>query len=271
MLKRKLLSIRQNSEPLISSNWEVERENTMITLRDSRSIEEVFFDSEGPEIFCAICELKPLKVFNPQAKVSGKFKENTSKQTQHIMEFNLYDGSAVNMANFISGIEIEFKEFDPEQVIRNEIPEQWYLALQENKTIYTKNFETQINSCNLQTFKVGSKFATKLHEFAGYFYKGAIPKNIQQHFFFMTNKNDTQFCIKIVSPKDIMSSKIEGASSTAIQANQMVSLEDCVRRGEIKLTFENDNATKSKYQSTSIRKYTFISPIVEIFFKRFEE
>jgi hypothetical protein len=174
------------------------------------------------------------------------------------------------MKNFVSGFEILFEYFDPDQLVSGQIPEAWQMFMENSRTIYAQDFATQMKSSNLKTFEIEHKFASKLYPFAGYFGDGASPKDIQQHFFFISNKNDEESFIKTVSSSEYLKKDIKQAAKTVLNPEYTKSLADIVVSGGIKLSFPDEIGKTSEYESISIKRNTNSSSMLKIYFREKE-
>ena len=257
MIINKILKTKRNPEPFFNSCSDIDKENISIVIGEDEKHrdENISIDGEQfPKILSLICKIIPKKEFPPNVILSGIMPD------EQFIKFPIYDGKFVNMANFVSGIELEFQNFNPIHVMKDEIPEEMKSYFDENKIIFSVDFQIQNFSESVHLQKVTNNFSSKLLPFAGYFAPGISPKNIQQHFFFISKDIRKSF-MQTISPQDIINLKTGLAVQTAIKSSQIQSLEDII--AEKKITINIDDI---HYTSLMIKKSTFTSNIVEIYF-----
>lgn len=274
MKKQKLQQpkARFNSEPFINGFTDIDKENSDFIIGNSERFENIFEnDKNFPEYLKLLCKISAKSEFQ-DVSISAKYKtENDENEPENTMTYNLYDGSKINMKGLVSEININICDIVPDFGIveTEEIKE----FVNSNPLIYTKKFETQKKSNEIENFRdydsvydesslIHTK--TRAHFFAGSFQKTMKISDIQQYFFFMGTGYQGEEFINLISAKDLIQTQ-KVKPTTGIKLENLSTLEDDIMSGKIEINFDDKNV---KYQSMSSIKTTLTSEIFQIIFKK---
>lgn len=264
MIIKNILKCKYNTEPLLSSFSDTDKDNVQIMIGENPNnfFEHVFVSENYPKLLVLLCKIIPIKRFEKKVMIYGEGQYVPLDKAR----FQIYDGTTINLNNFISGIDLEFYDFNPLYMTDDTVPVEWKGYFEECPKIFSMKFQTQEKSCNVKTFKIDRNLSSQLFPFAGYFGNGVQPKDIQQHFFFISINARENFA-KTISPKDIVNTKAGLAADTLIQASQVKSLEDIIVEGEVKLSLPTESDLPVQYESVAIQRHTFTSNVIELYFK----
>lgn len=274
MKKQKLQQpkARFNSEPFINGFTDIDKENSDFIIGTSEKFENIFeTDKKFPEYLKLLCKISAKSEF-PDVSISAKYKtENDENEPENTMIYNLYDGSKINMKGLVSEININIYDIVPDFGIveTEEIKE----FVKSNPLIYTKKFETQKKSNEIENFRdyesaydesslIHTK--TRTHFFAGSFQKTMKISDIQQYFFYMGTGYQGEEFINLISSKDLLETQ-KVKPTPGIKLENLSTLEDDIMSGKIEINFDDENV---KYQSISSIKTTLTSEIFQIIFKK---
>ena len=274
MKKQKLQQpkARFNSEPFINGFTDIDKENSDFIIGTSEKFENIFeTDKKFPEYLKLLCKISAKSEF-PDVSISAKYKtENDENEPENTMTYNLYDGSKINMKGLVSEININIYDIVPDFGIveTEEIKE----FVKSNPLIYTKKFETQKKSNEIENFRdyesaydesslIHTK--TRAHFFAGSFQKTMKISDIQQYFFYMGTGYQGEEFINLISSKDLLETQ-KVKPTPGIKLENLSTLEDDIMSGKIEINFDDENV---KYQSMSSIKTTLTSEIFQIIFKK---
>jgi hypothetical protein len=257
------------SNPFVSGYSDIDKENSNLFIGASEKPDDICFASNDlPEYILCICNLIPKAEFNP-VNVCSRYKENQDSSEESLMEFNIYSGEHINMKGFVSELAVECIEIFQNASYDN-IPQNRFDFIQENKIIYNKKFMLQPTDLEIESFfnenlEVSdiSHYKSKAHFFAGSYYKGIAISDIQQYMFFLRANVYGEKFINIISSKEILNSN-SVPPTDEIRLENLSTLQDDISTGKIVLEFP-DGAV---YKSIDIKKETLTSDICKIIFKR---
>ncbi|MDR0942106.1 MAG: hypothetical protein LBM19_00615 [Holosporales bacterium] len=267
MKKYNLPKAKFSSEPFVDGFVEIEKENVDLTIGNSEKLDDVFV-GDNPEYLKLLCSISSKSDFK-DVVISARYREKDGESVK-IMSHRLYDGSSADMSGLVSEISIECLEIIPEEGI---VKSSWKDLLAENKVIYTKQFQTQKLSKNIDNFIDRDLEETsiihtksKAHFFAGSYFQGIKFSDIQQYLFYVGTGYRAEPYISVISAKDICQSK-KAKLNADVSMESLSTLEDDVCDGKISITFPDDNAT---YKSVVAYKNTLTSAVFQILFKRYQ-
>jgi hypothetical protein len=254
-----------SSDPFVDGFIGIEKENTDITIGNSEKLDNIFFD-ENQEYLKLLCSISSKSDFG-DVTISARYKEKEDEGIK-MMSYKLYDGSNIDMNGLVSEISIEFREVIPEF---GDFRSPWEDFLVKNKVIYTKEFQTQKLSKNIENFidydlEETSIIHTKskAHFFAGSYFKGIKFSNIQQYLFYIGTGRQADPYISIIPAHEVCQlKKIKLNSDVSIES--LSTLEDDICDGKVSITFPDSRAT---YKSVMVAKNTLTSDVFQILFKR---
>ncbi|MDR2074832.1 MAG: hypothetical protein LBP31_01265 [Holosporales bacterium] len=260
---RKILKIKQHTEPFLSNDIDTDLVNFTIGDTDIGE-EDVFLDSENPKYIKLLCELKGIKNFPKISCMKSKYKSMPSSKDFLDIEYNIYDGKSVSLNGLVSEINVIYKDSFPE------VPEEWTSWLQENSSIYSKKFHTQKENVQAEMnidprYEVTAynHLISEAYPIAGSYHKGIPIENIEQYFSYIGIGLQAKPYIDIISSKQLLNAK-HLKISPLIKSSQITSLQDDILSGKIKITMPNE----TKYQSLNVVKDTIVSDICVISFKK---
>lgn len=259
----KILKIKTHYQPF--NIFDVDKENITLTIGNMKSNENVFTDSNAPNYIRILCELVPIKNFNPSLNVLSRYQKMVNV-SESMTEFSKKIYSSVQMNGFVSSIDIIYKDILPD----TEIPPDWRIYLSGNPKIYTKNFLVQQKSMQISMTE-DHRFEQNMYyhlisgayPYAGAYYKGIAVENIEQYFFYIGTELQAKEYMNTISSKKVLSGGPIKLCQ-GLKASEITSLQNDITSGKINLTMQD----KTIYQSLDIKKDTIISNACVITFKK---
>ncbi len=264
-----ILKITPHFSPFTDSYLDIDTVNMQFNIGNNSEFEEnVFEDEESPQYIQIICELSPLKTFSPKAQIHTTYHAMPSdpNSIRHITK-NIYDGSVISLNKLVSGLEIKYKTIVPSIPLA----EKWHNFLSEQyQNLYTKQFLTISDKIDIiiepdQRYDKNAynNIISRAYPIAGLYHKGIPINDIEQYFVYYGTGIQAKEYIKLVSSKELFSSK-HLKIAPGIKASSITSLEDDVSLGKIEIISPNE----TKYQSISITKNTVLSNVCTITFQQ---
>ncbi len=215
-------------------------EELSFTLSDTE--EQILFLEEQNMYMNIVCSIVARSEFSP-ATVSADYRNEIDKPFKK-MQFNLYDGSSIDMNGIVSSIDVVIYE--------SEIPI-------DQKVIYTKKFYTS-QSRIIEVYETenhsGINTISNVHFFGGA-YKPNMPLDgIQPYLFYLMHEYNNLAHIGIISATDFLNSKNNLIPAPNIKFEDLSTLYDDIVTGKIQLTLNN-----SIYRSISAVKNTLTNSL----------
>ncbi|GHT89505.1 hypothetical protein FACS1894113_4850 [Alphaproteobacteria bacterium] len=265
MKKNNVPKARFFSEPFIDGYTDIEKTNFNMTIGDSNMRDDIFANACWPEYISCICELEPISEFENIEILSKILAEYCDESS---INFKLYSGENIKMKGFISQLNINCRDIfslEPEQ----DIPPDWRNFMKENPKIYEKCFQIQSARKEIEVFVDENletsdmpHFKSNAHFFAGSYYSGIEPSNVQQYLFFIGTDVYSEKYISVISAQDLLRSNA-AAPTPDVKLNDLSTLQDEACSGNIRIIFPDDIC----YNSIDIMKNTLVSNYCKIIFK----
>jgi hypothetical protein len=251
--------------PFVGSFINIDRDSTNITIGDSEVLDNIFHD-DSPEHIKLLCSISTHTEFADVA-VSARYKEKSNGGVK-TLSYRIYDGSPINMNGFVSKLSIRALDILPEF---GTIDSRWQSYIAENSVIYTKHFQTQTTSTNVENFMDHDTQETgiihtksRAHSFAGSYFSGIKLADIQPYLFYVGTGYQAKPYISIISASDALRlGKVTLAPG--VSGDSLSTLEDDICNGNILLSIPDCDTI---YKSVAATKETLTSDIFQITFKR---
>ncbi|MDR1488684.1 MAG: hypothetical protein LBI26_03015 [Holosporales bacterium] len=267
-INRHILKIRPKRNAPNSSYFD--GDSVEFTIGDSLSNEaenNVFVDIEFPKYLRILVTLVPIKNFNKSARATVRYKPIVESDEESVMNFPIYENPKFPMENFISEIDIIYKEIlDVNSDITN-LKEQ----LSSKKILYSKKFITENSSKTLETMALDHRldpdeynyYVSRCYGFGGIYHKGIAVSDIEQYFYHLGTGLQSEEYMDRMSSRKLLACKYTKLSDS-INLSDITSLEDDVNMGKILISLEDSHAI---YESFQIKKDTIISDDCVIAFR----
>lgn len=251
--------------PFVDGFTDIEKESTNLTIGESSMLDNIFHD-DLPEYVKVLCTLSPQTEFG-NVVISARYKEREDGEVKS-MSYKLYDGSSINMTGFVSELSITAIDVLPDFGVPDGELQSCIAA---NNVIYTKKFQTQTASTNVNNFVDRSveesgviHTKSKAHHFAGSYFSGIKLSDIQPYLFYVGTSYQAKPYISIVSASDVL--QVHKAElSPGITPDSLSTLEDDICNGKVEITVPNSDIS---YKSMASIKETVTSDVFQIIFKK---
>ncbi|MDR1609375.1 MAG: hypothetical protein LBR78_00770 [Holosporales bacterium] len=251
--------------PFIGGFTDIDREGTNLMIGDSELLDDIFND-DSPEHIKLLCSMSAHAAFT-DVVVSARYKEKSNGNVK-TLSYHLYDGSSLNMTGFVSKLSITALDILPEFGTPDS---RWQRYISENNVIYTKHFQTQASSTNVENFVDHDAQETgiihtksRAHSFAGSYFSGIKLADIQPYLFYVGTGYQAKPYISIISASDALRLR-KVTLAPGVSDDSLSTLEDDICNGSIQLSIPDCNTT---YKSVAAIKETLTSDIFQITFRK---
>jgi hypothetical protein len=225
-----------------------------------------------PTYIKILCELVVNKDFNKHATITSKYAPLVREDSFKKILYSPYNTKSIALDRFVNSIDIRFAELIPDSYTNHQTDNLLNETL-EGQVIHTKSFKTQGGNIEI-VMKQDKRYAVKEYNhfisdalpFAGYYYKGIMPHEIEQYFYYIGTGLRSEEYIKTISLRDLLR---EGHPHIAGEISEFASLEDDIESGKVKISVPQNNSSNNiQYKSINIRKGTIVSNTCVIVFKK---